>query len=64
MAPTCPRILIKAKVQFGAISRFRHAPSGRPLYPNERTWRDVRLESVMRSKTDLDESNIAAYSRK
>ena len=29
-----------------------------------RTWRDVRVESVMRFKADFDESNIAAYSRK
>ena len=29
-----------------------------------RTWRDVRLESVMRFKADIGESNIAAYSRK
>jgi hypothetical protein len=27
-----------------------------------RTWRDVRLESVMRFKADIGESNIAACS--
>jgi hypothetical protein len=28
-----------------------------------RTWHDVRLESVMRFKADIGESNIAACSR-
>jgi hypothetical protein len=26
----------------------------------KRTWRDVRLESVMRTKADIGENNIAA----
>jgi hypothetical protein len=38
--------------------------SGMSAFGTKRTWRDVRVESVMRFKADLDESNIAAYSRK